>query len=138
MKEITINQLIIGLENLQNLDYTQPLNQACIAVENLAKQKCPVDKGDLRNSITHEVNGNVGVVGSNKEYAPYVEFGTGLFAVEGNGRQDRWCYQDAEGNWHSTIGQHPQPYLQPALLESPQKIEEIFMRFIEKEGLKNV
>jgi len=69
-----------------NFDTTQLLNQACIVVENNAKKNCPVDTGELRRSITHEVNGDTGIVGSNLEYAPYVEYGTGLFTESGNGR----------------------------------------------------
>jgi len=56
-----------------------------------------------------------------------VEFGTGLFAEEGNGRKDRWCYQDDAGNWHSTIGQHPQPYMRPALNNNIEKIVQQFV-----------
>ena len=45
--------------------------------EGYAKAAAPVDTGRLRNSITHEVeNGNAALVGSNVEYAPYVELGT--------------------------------------------------------------
>ena len=32
--------------------------------------------GRLRNSITHTVSGDAAYVGTNVEYAPYVEFGT--------------------------------------------------------------
>ena len=49
-------------------------------VANRAKQLCPVDTGRLRDSITadlqHEPEGYVVAVGSNVEYAPFVEFGT--------------------------------------------------------------
>lgn len=51
-----------------------------IRVESAAIRGCPVDTGRLRSSITHEVDrdseGLVGTVGTNVEYAPYVEFGT--------------------------------------------------------------
>lgn len=44
--------------------------------ETYAKQLCPVDTGNLRNSITHQRSGeNSEVVGTNVEYAPYVELG---------------------------------------------------------------
>lgn len=44
-------------------------------VEGYAKEDCPVDTGRLRNSITHESTGtNERSVGSDVEYAPYVEF----------------------------------------------------------------
>ena len=35
-----------------------------------------VDTGRLMNSITHEVEGDTAIVGTNVEYAPYVELGT--------------------------------------------------------------
>lgn len=51
-----------------------------IRVETAAKRLCPVDTGRLRSSITHEVavdlDGLVARIGTNVEYAPYVEFGT--------------------------------------------------------------
>lgn len=132
-----LDKLISKLEKLD--DVNQAMEQTCILVENEAKIKCPVDNGLLRNSITHYIEDNpnelVGVVGTNVEYAPYVEFGTGIYSSLGNGRQDRWKYKDAKGEWHSTIGQHPQPYLQPALEENRRKIEKMFKEQIKK-GVK--
>lgn len=132
-----LDKLISKLEKLD--DVNQAMEQACILVENEAKIKCPVDNGLLRNSITHYIEDNpnelVGVVGTNVEYAPYVEFGTGIYSSLGNGRQDRWKYKDAKGEWHSTIGQHPQPYLQPALEENRRKIEKMFKEQVKK-GVK--
>lgn len=112
---INLDKLNYKLENLANLDISKALNRACLVVENEAKRLCPVDTGDLRNSITHEVHNDVGIVGTNKEYAPYVEFGTGIFAVEGNGRDTPWSYQDDKGEWHTTVGQKPQPFLETAI-----------------------
>ena len=98
------------------------LMKACAIVERAAKQKAPKDTGALRRSITSKVENLEGVVFTPLEYAPYVEFGTGLFAEEG-GRQDvPWHYQDDEGNWHSTSGMHPQPFLRPALNENREQI----------------
>lgn len=44
--------------------------------ENYARDNCPVDTGRLKGSITHEVAGgyNAVVIGTNVEYAKYVEF----------------------------------------------------------------
>ena len=44
--------------------------------EGYAKLKCPVDTGTLRKSITHRVVEDAVQIGTNVEYAPYVEFGT--------------------------------------------------------------
>ena len=44
--------------------------------ETYAKQLCPVDTGNLRNSITHrQVDAQTEAVGTNVEYAPFVELG---------------------------------------------------------------
>lgn len=47
-----------------------------IAAEDHAKKICPVDTGRLRNSITHTHDENAAYIGTNVEYAPYVELGT--------------------------------------------------------------
>lgn len=44
--------------------------------ETYAKKATPVDTGRLRNSISHTVDGETAYIGSNVEYAPYVELGT--------------------------------------------------------------
>lgn len=36
----------------------------------------PVDTGRLKNSISHAVSGSKAIIGTNVEYAPYVELGT--------------------------------------------------------------
>lgn len=47
------------------------------ACEGFAKRECPVDTGRLRNSITHQLNGENSVqIGTNVEYGKFVEMGT--------------------------------------------------------------
>ena len=46
------------------------------AAMNLERNPRRVDTGRLKNSLTHQVDGNVVCVGTNVEYAPYVEYGT--------------------------------------------------------------
>ena len=111
-------------------ELVKAMGKACALVERSAKQKAPKGTGELRRSITSEVeiegDDIIGTVFTPLEYAPYVEYGTGLFAEEG-GRQDvPWCYQDDEGEWHSTSGMRPQPYMRPALDENREKIIKIF------------
>lgn len=105
------------------------MEKACLIVENTAKELCPVDTGQLRGSISHTLTngGKTGEIGTNVEYAPYVEFGTGLFSSLGTGRTDvPWRYQSPDGKWHSTSGQKPQPYLMPSLLTNRDRILQIF------------
>ena len=52
------------------------LEKIGLMAEGYAKKKCPVDTGNLRNSITHQVDGDAVYIGTNVEYAPYVELGT--------------------------------------------------------------
>lgn len=121
----------IEIENLNDIGIDerkiyQAIGKACALVERKAKEKAPKDTGALRRSITSEVDNSqgemVGTIFTPLEYAPYVEFGTGLFA-ETEGRQDvPWSYQDDKGNWHTTSGQRPQPYMRPALEESREDI----------------
>ena len=120
---INLEKLISKLNKLSDQQMEQALNKACILVENQAKENCPVDTGELRMSITHYVEGDTGVVGTNKQYAPYVEYGTGLFAENGNGRKDvPWSYKDQKGDWHSTSGREPIPYMRPALNQNRGQI----------------
>lgn len=124
---------IVGLEEIDKkllsmLDIAsvkKALGKACSVVEASAKQKAPKGNGDLRRSIKSRVDGVEGVVYTTLEYAPYVEYGTGLFAEKG-GRQDvPWSYQDEKGEWHSTSGMKPSPYMRPALQENREKIKRI-------------
>lgn len=118
------------LADVQNIDMA--LGKACAIVEASAKQKAPKGDGDLRRSITSKVDDYKGIVYTPLEYAPYVEYGTGLFAENG-GRQDvPWCYKDEEGNWHSTSGMKPHPYMRPALEENREKIVQILKEGITK------
>ena len=93
--------------------------------EGYAKDLVPVDTGRLRNSISHKVDDaeKAVYIGTNVEYAPYVELGTGKY-VQG-GRPTPWVYQDDNGNWHMTNGQRAQPYLKPAVADHAQTYRNI-------------
>ena len=61
------------------------LARRTIQVETAAKRNTPVDTGRLRSSMTHELRRRgddyVGRVGTNVEYAIYVEMGTRFMAA---------------------------------------------------------
>lgn len=129
-----LNKTLETLLSTENM--TQAMGQACAAVEASAKKKAPKDSGALRRSIASKVeteDGNIqGVVYTALEYAPYVEYGTGLFAESGGRTNVPWVYQDDEGNWHSTKGQKPQPFLRPALNENRKTVVKILGGGIKK------
>lgn len=91
------------------------LESCGLVAEGYAKKATPVDTGNLRNSISHKVTEDAVYIGTNTEYAPYVEFGTGKYYP--GGRPDSWVYQDDKGNWHRTEGSKAQPFLKPAVAD---------------------
>lgn len=151
---ITVNgleELNNVLDKLKNYDAEKALNKACILVENEAKRNVTnngtVKTGELRNSITHKVDNGVGEVYTNLTYAPYVEYGTGVWSSQHNGRTDvPWVYYVPGGYWYedprtgerklsfwcSTIGQKPHPYLIPALNNNRTKVVSIIRDDIEE------
>lgn len=108
------------------------LERVGMQAEGYAKDLCPADTGRLRNSISYKVDGGEQTVyiGTNVEYAMYVELGTGIYNAQG--RKTPWVYQDGKGNWHRTQGQPAQPFLKPAASEHAQT----YRRILEDE-LKN-
>lgn len=101
------------------------LEKCGLTAEGYAVKSVPVDTGNLRNSITHKVDSEEPAVyiGTNNEYAAYVELGTGKYYP--GGRQEPWVYQDAKGNWHMTHGQRAQPFLKPAIADHGDKYRKI-------------
>lgn len=67
-----------GLLSEIDREIHEKLTKSVLVVERKAKQPgvCPRKTGHLARSITHDVKGNTGVVGTNVEYAPHVELGT--------------------------------------------------------------
>lgn len=133
-----VDEIIERFEEIADADaFKKAMGKACALVEGEARKNAPKGNGALRRSIESKVEDNggeiVGVVSTPLEYAPYVEFGTGLFAENGDGRKDvPWSYQDDEGEWHSTRGQHPHPFLRPALNDNREQVKRIL-----KGGLNN-
>lgn len=103
----------------------QALEKCGLTAEGYAKLMCPVDTGNLRNSITHQVQPTelACYIGTNSEYGAYVELGTGKYYP--GGRPTPWVYQDAQGNWHLTHGQRAQPYLKPAVADHVAQYRDI-------------
>lgn len=95
----------------------------------------PRDTGNLVNKISHKVadDENAVFIGTNEEYAPYLEYGTGIYAFEGGGRKTPWAYKDKEGKWHNTRGIKPRHFLKRALTNHKEEYRKII-----ELGLKDV
>ena len=78
------------------------LQRVGLEAERNAKLGCPVDTGRLRNSISHTNDKDTVYIGTNVEYAAYVEMGTS--------------------------SQRAQPYLEPAIVNHLQEYEEMIKR----------
>lgn len=116
-------------------DIKNNMEDACLECVRYAKQECPVDQGLLRGSINYatqrEGNTIKGYVGSNLEYAPYVHQGTGIYAVDGDGRKTPWKYEVKAGKYkgfHITRGQRPNPFLERAVLKVRKKFPSIIAK----------
>lgn len=101
--------------------------------ERYAKALCPVGTsestgkkgyrgGTLRNSITHQVQDKELAVGTNVEYGPYVELGTGPYF------QPPPEWEQFESSGGSGIGHgyvKPRKFLQPAIIDHVSEYETI-------------
>lgn len=86
--------------------------------EGYAKDLVPVDTGNLRNSISHKVDSGepAAYIGTNSEYAAYVEFGTGQHSTTGGGTtKTHWAYMGDDGKFHIGKPMKARPYLKPAV-----------------------
>lgn len=138
MREITLKEFQSYLNRgITKTTLKRALDRGCIVVENDAKRRCPVGKtGLLRASIKHRVNDNEGIIGTEVEYAPYREFGTGKYAEKGDGRKTPWVYHTADGEFHFTEGMEPAPFLRPALEENVAEIGRVILDTIKSELFK--
>lgn len=101
-----------------------------------------VDTGRLRNSISHSAQKDAVYIGTNVEYASYVEFGTGPLAggtaADGTqivGRQDvPWFYKDAKGKGHISYGMAPAHYLKNAVTEHKSAYQRILTNYLKGKG----
>lgn len=87
----------------------QWLMEAAGELETQVKRNTRVDTGQLKNSWTYNVDeaAQEAKVGSPLENAIWEEFGTGQYALNGDGRKTAWMYEDRNGEWHKTTGKKP-------------------------------
>lgn len=101
------------------------LHEAGQLVEGRTVDATPVDTGQLKGSWTYKVDEHKGeaVIGSPLENAIWNEFGTGQYALHGDGRKTPWKYQDIKGKWHTTTGKRPQRSLYRAFESVKPKLQ---------------
>ena len=142
-----VDRLMQRFNKIANMDLKEKIIQATKVVHAQAKELAPVDTGNLAGSIHQEVKlrgeNLEGRVFTNIQYAPYVEFGTGIkgngsypYKVEGlnlSYRDSSWVYTpDGGETFYRTKGQVAQPFMYPALKQNEKYIKQLF-----KDGVKD-
>ena len=96
-----------------------------------AKEKVGVGTGALRadtRSLGVEIVGDEvhGAVGNSLEHAIYHHQGTGIYAVNGDGRKTPWVYEDPKtGEKIYTRGSKPNPYLKDTIEQEQSTISKL-------------
>ena len=96
------------------------LEEAAAEIESAARRNSRVDTGQLKGSWGHQVDESdlKATVGSPLENAIWEEFGTGEYAVHGDGRKGGWYC-----NGHFTYGKTPNHTLQRAFDSKKKAVE---------------
>ena len=97
-----------------------------------AKGNKPVQTGEYSGSAPKESDPSKMAVyiGTNVEYAPYVELSTGKH-TEG-GRPTKWIYKDDKGT-HMTGGHQAKPFLKPAAADHASQYRKIIEQVLKGE-----
>ncbi len=74
--DVTIDSNVDLFRNALYEQMAMALEAIGLSAEGYAKAECPVDTGRLRSSVSHARDDNAAYIGTNVEYAPYVELGT--------------------------------------------------------------
>lgn len=115
-------------------DKARALEIIGLKAEGYAKRLCPVGTvestgirgyrgGTLRDSITHAVDDDTVAIGSNVEYAPYVELGTGPYFEP---PPDWETFTTEKGSGVGRAYVKPRRYLQPAIEEHRDEYKTIW------------
>jgi len=78
-------------------------------VEAQTKRNTKVDTGKTKGSWEHKVDTDKMEVqiGSRYKNALWEELGTGIYALNGDGRKTKWVYRTEDGKFHATVGKKP-------------------------------
>ena len=85
------------------------LEECAGELESQVERNTRVATGKTKNSFRHlvDTDSHVATIGSSEENAIWEEFGTGEYALHGNGRKGGWFYVDEDGKGHFTYGKKP-------------------------------
>nr|DAF66993.1 MAG TPA: putative tail component [Caudoviricetes sp.] len=103
------------------------LEEASGELKSQVKRRTRVDIGQLEGSWEYVVDADkmIGIVGSPEENAIWEEFGTGEYALKGNGRKKKWKYKHHKYGWLTTTGKAPSRAFEKAKNASKKPIKSI-------------
>lgn len=108
-----LNTLGVNTDKIVNKALYQGAQKIQGDAKRQIKAKGAFDTGRLHGSISVEAIPNGYAIGTNIEYAPYVEYGTGSLGDPAVPHTTRKCWKN--GTWHPFRGMKARPYLRPAL-----------------------
>ena len=108
------------------------LEECAGELESQAKRNSRVNTGKTKNSFRHKVDGesHTAYIGSSDENAIWEEFGTGEYAIHGDGRKGGWFYVDGKGDGHFTHGKKPSRAFWKAYTRMKNKIIKRIQEFM--------
>lgn len=159
-----LKQLEHQFDKLSRVELKPAVAKSITFVQSAAKAGCPVHDGELRESIHTDIQESgesvTGICFTNKEYGPYVEFGTGPKGqahhegispdVTITYSQAPWWIHESQidsavaekyhffsietpaGKFYQTSGQAAQPFMYPALKNNEDAIDDIFTEHIKR------
>ena len=109
MADVEFHDYTIQVKNAIDDNINAVLEECAGELESQVKSNSRVRTGKTRNSFQHKIDDaeHIAYVGSPDENAIWEEFGTGEYALKGNGRKGGWYYVDDKGDGHFTYGKTP-------------------------------
>jgi len=114
------NESAVGkIEKAITAGLTECARQVQSQAKALIREKDIIDQSRLVNSIEYQVKGNEAYIGTNVEYAMYIEYGTGIYATGKGGSRAKkipWVYYNEKlEKFITTKGQRPRSFLREGL-----------------------
>ena len=109
MSDVKVENFSLQVVNALDDAVIEYLHEAGSVLQRQAANNTRIGTGETAGKWDYVVDENKGVctIGNPLQNAIWEEFGTGEYALAGNGRKGGWHYQDEDGKWHHTYGKTP-------------------------------
>lgn len=109
------------------------LHDAGSIIMSQTKQNSRVATGQTKNAWDYVVDEGemTATIGNPEENAIWEEFGTGEYALNGDGRKGGWYYVDEKGDGHFTYGKKPMRMLFNAFVTKKNTVIKAFERQVQ-------